>query len=92
MYKLDMDLPLAEIVEIFRKHEWKYASNGAYGVPNEDNLISQIMSSVNEMEKEDLGYVNRGRIAIIRDPEVNGAFHIALVSGYIYNEAVEPFE
>lgn len=92
MYRLDMDLPLADLVEIFRKNEWVYASNGAYGVPNEDNLVSQIMQSVGELEKNDHDYINCGRIALIRDPEVNGTFHIALISGYIYNDAVEVFD
>lgn len=90
-YMLDLDMGLDQMARVFRDNGWEYATNGTYGVPDQDALGSMIATLVSEMDERNLSYVRRGRIALVRDPEVNGTFQVLLVAGYAYNPDVEPF-
>jgi hypothetical protein len=90
-YLLDMDMGLDELSDIFRRNNWEYAAYGAYGVPEVDDLGAQMMVLAGEIDYRDLDYIHQGRLAIVRDPEVDGVFQILLTVGYLYNEDVEPF-
>lgn len=91
-YMLDMDMPLDEVAEIFYENEWGYAAHGTFGFPDEDGIAAQLMALAIDVDEKDLDYMYQGRLALVRDPEINGAFQIAIVVGYLYNEDEDPFD
>ncbi|TDB90929.1 hypothetical protein E1264_03740 [Actinomadura sp. KC216] len=91
-YFLDMDMGLDDVADVFRQNGWEYAARGVYGVPEAEDLSRQVMVLAAELDRNETDYIHQGRLAVLRDPEVNGTCQVALIVGYLYNEDVEAFE
>ncbi|WP_433332570.1 hypothetical protein [Spirillospora sp. CA-294931] len=81
---LDADMPLKDVAQIFEDQDWEYGGPDRYGIPTNDDLATQIGRLAAEMENRDLDYLHSGRIALVRDPEVDGTFQVLLTVGYLY--------
>lgn len=88
-FRLDMDMDMSSLREIFEQQNWEYAARGTYGLPDEDALAAQMVAIAQEMDEADSPYQHQGRIGLSRDPKIPGAYQVQLNLGYLYDEEVD---
>jgi len=87
-YVRDLDLPLEDVAEIFKKHDWLYAVGNCYGVPDANELgvhIWRLLASI-DVDKD---FIQSGRLALVRDQYNPSTFQVFLNLGYLYAEDEE---